>query len=475
MEFNKYLMDTIEKIGWSKNYVSQRFNINRGTLHKYLNGALLFPKDVFYELIEAMPISKIDYLHLLDLYCAEFYGKEKYRSIKDLKQTLTQLDDTCVPHSVSLFKETFDSETFEKTGKLVLQTTGELLSCVQYMCDTAKKGTLFTNYPYTFQALDDTLFQIHYEKKTLDIRHFISFSKDLGSFELTQNLFSSIRWLQNRVNPICCYVNSQENKLVAFPYFIAFNTCVLLFNNDFSTGFLARDVELFSYFERTYESLIHTSSAFSLAVFPSDMFALKNSITENSNAVTEASLTQYACVAAIADEEFIYSVMRKDIPGIERLAQLGVDHYANGFGKEIKQYFIQESGFKAFAEYGTVYEVPSVYIQAADTEQRIRYFKKMLDLNKRGGLKIMKDTLFTFPKAIGVTVFDRYIKLYGYFENIPKEYQSYSNWIISINDNQIFEGLHRFVEYLNDMQIFYSQKGAEDFLKSMIISLDGTV
>lgn len=475
MRFYELLLEEIEKIGWSKNYVSTAFTINRGTLHKYLTGALLPPKEVFYEMIAAMPISKMEYMRLLDLYCAEFYGKEKYRRIKALEKILKRLDSTCVPNQAPICGEAFDGTAFEKTGKAFLQTTGALLSGVQYMCDTAKAGTLFTNYPYRFQALDAELFRLRCENQGLEIRHFLSFSKDADGFTVTQNLFSSIRWLQNRVNPICCYANGQADTLQPFPYFIAFHSCVCLLNDDFSKGFLTRDAALCSYLESTCENLMQTSGAVPLAVFPEDMFALKNSVTENSNAVTEASLTQYACVAAIADEAFIYSIMRKEVPGIERLAQLGVDHYANGFGKEIKQYFIQESGFKEFAEQGTVYEVPPVYIQAADAKQRIRYFQKMLELNKRGGLKIMKDTLFTFPKAFGVTVFDRYIKLYGYFEHIPELYKSYSNWIVSINDNQIFEDLRSYFEYLNDMQIFYSQKGAEDFLKSMIISLGGAV
>lgn len=475
MQFYERFSKDIEKVGWSKNYVSTTFNINRGLLYKYLTGSLLPPKELFYEMIGEMPISKMERMRLLDLYCAEFYGKEKYYRIKEIERIFALLDSTCVPSSVPIHGAAFDSEAFEKTGNAFLQTTGELLSSVQYVCNSSRDGILFTNYPYRFKSLDAELFRIHSQNPDLEFRHFISFHEDLDRFALTQNLFESIRWLQNRVNPVLCYKSKPTDKLQPFPYFIIYNTCVLLMNYDFSSGVLIRDAELTAHLENRYADLQKIEDAVELAVFPEDMFALKNTITENSNAVTEASLTRYACVAATADEAFIYSIMRKDVPGIERLAQLGIDHYANGFGKEIKQYFIQESGFKSFAELGTIQEVPPVYVQTANVEQRIRYFKKMLELNKRGGLKIMKDTLFIFPKAFGITVFDQYIKLYGYFENIPDLYKSYGNWVVSINDNQIFEDLYSFFEYLNDMQIFYSQKGAESFLKSMIIYLGGTV
>lgn len=305
LRFYELLLEEIEKIGWSKNYVSTAFTINRGTLHKYLTGALLPPKEVFYAMIAAMPISKMEYMRLLDLYCAEFYGKEKYRRIKALEKILKRLDSTCVPNQAPICGEAFDGTAFEKTGKAFLQTAGALLSGVQYMCDTAKAGTLFTNYPYRFQALDAELFRLRCENQGLEIRHFLSFSKDADGFTVTQNLFSSVRWLQNRVNPICCYANGQVDTLQPFPYFIAFHSCVCLFNDDFSKGFLTRDAALCSYLESTCENLMQTSGAVPLAVFPEDMFALKNSVTENSNAVTEASLTQYACVAAIADEAFM--------------------------------------------------------------------------------------------------------------------------------------------------------------------------
>lgn len=475
LTFHECLISTIEKIGWSKNYVATTFNINRGTLHKYLSGSLLLPKDLFYRLVEAMPISKAEIIFLSDLYYTEFYGKEKYRRIRELELLLLSLDNACIPDSnLDTSVDLFDSEAFERCGKLYIKTNLELLESVKYLFKISNPGKVYTNYPYSLKDLDDMLFGIHCEKSGFDFTHIIYNGSSLDNSEILQTLFNSVRWFQNRVNPVCCYNHNLSDKIYPFPFFIALNNCVLLFNNDFSSGFLVRDEALFAYMGKTYGNPARIAGAVPLAVFPRDMFELKNTITSNSNALTEASLTRYACCAAIGDEEFIGSVMRKNVPGIERLAQLATDHYAHAFGKEIEQYIIQESGFKSFAENGTIYEIPSLYVTPADKAQRIRYFKKMLELNEQGGLKIIKNTLFEFPKAFGIIVFDRHIELYGYFENIPEEYKSYGNWIVSINDKQLFDDLKSFVEYLNDAKIFYSQKGAEDFLKSMIISLGGT-
>lgn len=127
-----------------------------------------------------------------------------------------------------------------------------------------------------------------------------------------------------------------------FPFFFAVGNYCLLFSSDCTQGFLYKDADMFSYIKNEFYSKIKESTE--LAVFPKDMFEVKNIVSCNIKSELEITLTRYPCLAPIADADFIYSILNQDVPGIQQLAELAVYHYANAFGKDTEKYIIHESG-----------------------------------------------------------------------------------------------------------------------------------
>lgn len=57
MEFYELMVNAFNEVGWSQNYVSKEFNINRGILHRFYRGTGSIFRDDFREIIYKIPLS----------------------------------------------------------------------------------------------------------------------------------------------------------------------------------------------------------------------------------------------------------------------------------------------------------------------------------------------------------------------------------------------------------------------------------
>lgn len=211
-----------------------------------------------------------------------------------------------------------------------------------------------------------------------------------------------------------------------------------------------------------------------LAEMPVDMIETKNIVAYNVESA-KFILSDYPCTLPIADAELINSILREDVSEIHTLAQIAIEHYASisNYGPDI--YVTNDSGLREFAETGKVFEVPSAFIKQANASNRVRYFKKLKQINNTGKIKVISNKKLQLPKAVSMEVFEHWVLLTGAFENVPEEYKCSANWIVKINDMQIVEDLQLFVNYCDDTQNFISQKATESFLNSMIIYVENSV
>lgn len=471
MKFNERFLEDILNSGWSRNYVSKEFNINRGLLHKYFNGTQLIPQNTFNEIIEAMVIPYSEKTVLCDLYYAELFGEDVLHRIKNLEHILLGIDQSCISDkSFVHIQPTIDVTELEKNDKLYLKTQTDILSAVCYLFEVADKGEIYTNYPYSCTDFDNMVFNCCLVYQDFKLFHLLVFNKIADCLENVQNIFCSVRYLQYGINPLCLYNYGGTNEMSPFPFFFAVGNYCLLFSSDCTQGFLYKDADMFSYIKNGFYSKIEESTE--LAVFPKDMLEVKNIVSCNIKLEMEMTLTRYPCLAPIADADFIYSILNLDVPGIQQLAELAVHHYANAFGEDTEKYIIHESGMREFAKTGKVYEVPGIFVKPASKKERIRYFETLKKLNENGRLKVINCCGFDMPSAVTISLLDQWLNLYGHFENVPKEQRFSANWIISMNDKQVFEDIKLLCDYLLATSNFYTQKGADEFLNSMIISLE---
>lgn len=91
--FFERFVEASSKMGWSQNYISKKFNINRGLLSKYKNGEALMPLEKFQQILKEMSLSVPEKELLCEQYYKELYGAEQFAKIKHIEGVLTELDN----------------------------------------------------------------------------------------------------------------------------------------------------------------------------------------------------------------------------------------------------------------------------------------------------------------------------------------------------------------------------------------------
>lgn len=469
LKLNELLAQSIEKSGYSKNRIATEIGINRGLLYKYLNGRLSVPQDIFHKILDAMSISYTQRLELVDLYYQETFGDDKFQRIIALEKIFKSIDSARIPDNrFSVCSRKMDFVQLEKCGNLFLNTENQLLEAVRFLFDIVPDGKVLTNYRYSQSQFDDTVYSCFLKKPHFDIKHILYFYNNKGSYlENLQNIFKSIRWLEYRINPICFYNCGDCGNNTLFPYFFAIGSYCLFLNETFSQGFIVNDANLFRYIDNYFNNAERLRGS-RLAIFPQDIVQTKNTVSGNIENNIELCLMRRPCLAPIADSEFINAVTRYDLTNRDAFVKMAVDHYSNALGIEQEKFILSGNGLKSFAETGRIHEVSGCFIHGAPIKQRIRYFKKLMELNSAGRLKILNDKQFDLPDSCPMEVLEKTIRIFGEFKNVPEEMKCVSNFIIHINDGQLLEDIHDFCNYMYFTKDFYTEKGAESFLKSLI-------
>lgn len=464
INFNELFLNAIDKLGWSQNYIATEFNINRGLLYKYYHGQLQIPRQTFQFLLGAMSLSSAEKEALCEAYYTELYGPEKFSRIKYIESALTKLDDHCA----ALPLESIPELTIAGPEKITcLSSPEELAQAAHWMFQNAAPGEVITNYPYACRELDDAVFRNITANPEFSLLHMLTFDKASGGVHNLDNLFCSVRWLQYQINPVCRYDYLGSAACLPFPCFLAVNDYCLLFHPKQEQGILVKNSGVFQHLQEL--SALFVKSSFPLAVFPKDMMEFKNEVNRAVVNKIQYSLSGYPCLAAIADEEFIYSVVRRDIPNFEFLAQLAIRHYS-GIYMEQEAYIMSASGLSKFASTGKVREIPGIFIHEAPPAQRIRYFQKLIEfLQTDQKLLILDDASFSLPNSIAMGCFENMIQIDGRFENVCDEMKHYGNYMISIEDMELKANFADFLDYLRENKYFYSEYAARSYLESLIL------
>lgn len=468
MKFYERFLEDILESGWSRNYISTEFHINRGLLYKYLNGTQLIPYDTFVAILNSIKISQIEKLLLRDLYFAEAFGEETLKRVKEIEHLLLKMNKSFITDKTKAeLPLSIDIAAFERNDKLYLKTQTDILSAVRYIFQTADKGKIYTNYSYDCENFDNTVFNCCLIYSGFQLEHYLVFT----ATSYIRNLFCSARYLRNGINPICLYSYDNSRKLSPFPFFFSVGNFNLFFSSDCRNGILMKDADIFHHIENMLNMQPDTSTR--LAIFPQTLIETANTIASNIDKISPLSFSEYPCLAPIANADFIYSIVKKDIPDYLQMAEIAVNHYATAFGDtEQGNYIIHESGLRDFAKSGVAREGPENFLNPASKEYRIIYFQKMKELNKIGRLKVVCQSRFDIPKGIAINLLNNQrLFLCGVSENIPDEQKMASNWIVSLNDTRLNEDLRAFFDYLTASSVFYTQKGADHLLNSLIILL----
>ena len=463
MRFHELFSEAINKTGWSKNYISQTFNINRGTLYKYISGDLFVPKDVFLMLLEKMKIGRAEQDELFEKYFFEYFGSKKINRLRYIQKALSELDENCLP--IKDFDGSYD-DSFDGQKIRCLNSKKDIIACLRYVLKKAGESEIVTNYRYFDKEVDDAVFQFLSENKKLNIQHLLVFDKESNSLNNLNNIFGSIRWLRHQINPIYCYAYKDVVDFIPFPYYFAVDSYCLLFSFKNGCGIYIKDKNVFDDINNSADRFIKKSRP--LAVFPNSIIDMKNEVLRQVNGTLESAWCMYPCLSIVADEEFISSVVRRELPDYELLVKVCVQHYKSLKSGNQKNYF-SARGLQMFAKTGRVSEAPAAFLNNAPVEQRLRFFYKLKTLINEGRLMILDDSLFQMPYMVSVSLFGSAVQILGEFADIPDELKCAGNYIITLEDRVLESDILDFGEYPCSNRFFYSAYAAESYVDSLIL------
>lgn len=462
--FYEMFVDMVSKCGWSQNYISKKFNINRGLLQKYKNGEALMPLEKFHQILREMSLSVSEKDTLCEQYYKELYGAERFAKIKHIEGALTELDNI-----VSASVEPPDSIELSVSDNepLYLHSEQEITNAVNGIFSLLDGGEVITNYPYSFKSFDDALFRNFVSRSEFTVCHAVTFDKEDSYFYNLDNIFCSIRWLSYQVNPMCRFGYADAAKEIPYPCYFAAGSYCLLFHPDTKTGMVIKSEEIYRQIKYAYS--VFEKGAFSLAYMPKDIFDFKNAV---SHVVTDRIyyvLSSYPCITPIADEEFIKSAIKEDIPQREFIVQLGIEHYGSELKVRLADFTVSAIGLRLFADTGRIKEVAKIIVHEIPIKQRIRYFNRLIELVEKERVLILDDATVLLPQCIQLDFFTDVVQVGGYFENMPDELKYHGQYIINVNDKALKNEFFDFIEYLRISKNTYSKVAAVSFLKSLII------
>ncbi len=93
MEFYELMVKAFNEVGWSQNYVSREFNINRGLLHRFYKGIGSISRENFKEIIYQIPLSLSEKKILTEKVYKESLGGDTYRRIIHIRNVLKEIAD----------------------------------------------------------------------------------------------------------------------------------------------------------------------------------------------------------------------------------------------------------------------------------------------------------------------------------------------------------------------------------------------
>lgn len=458
--FHELFSEALEKLDWSTNFVSKEFGLNRGTLYKYCKGQLLPIPSVFEKMLSVMNLLASEAEILSDQYFKEYFGEDKFERIKFIDKTLCEYDLSLNNTSNSIIVNSFDCIPDEKP--IYLSSVTDIIKALSSIFEFSSPGRIITNYPYSCREIDDAFFELFRVHNDFEVIHTLDFDNNMHNM---QNILFSMRWLAYMVNPLCC------NKATAtgtspYPCFFTVDAYCLLFNPGLYAGFLIKSIEMSKQIKNVFAVLIESSSP--LALFPSDMLEYKNEV---SGAITESShktLAGMPCFSALADEELVLSVIKREVPNIEFLAGMAVEHYKEVFPISSVSHMISDVGLIKAANEGKIAQIPSFFVNCVPIEQRVRYFNRLISLVHNGQIKIYYNKSFHFSDLISFDFFENMTQISGTFLNGDPNFSYRGNWILAVKDKVINDDFNDFTAYLRCSKQFYSEMGAVGLLKSLI-------
>lgn len=437
MNFGEYLEECIKKRGIPVGTVASQIGINRGNLYSVFSGKRKISEDSLNQIVTLLALSNTETQKLYNKFFELEYGKTEFKRVKCIFTLLNKMPD---------YYEAQKPEVGTVADLKNLSGEQDIVSAANFIIENSK-GEITSNYSCKLEKLDE-LFYYFVKKEDIQFRHLVGLPFGTKGTEDIENLFSCVRFMQERCYPYLVEVPSLNADMRAYPYFIVSEKYVMVFDDtsgtvieseSFAEAFLGKINEV--YFEKAEK----------IGDVPGDILQIKD--LYNKSLLTDSDfrfeLGPYPCVAPYGDKKFFSDIavdsMPKDLKN--ELVNICYDHYQRMLASTDFVHVLSYDSIDKLIEKRVVDELPGDYCKLMNEEQVLYFLQVILDKIKADKVFLLDDQYFHISDNLFIEINTVFFTLSG--TNLSDEnFMVPKNFYAVINNKMLISAFRNFFDYI---------------------------
>lgn len=403
MKFGEYLEECIKKRGIPVGTVASQIGINRGNLYSVFSGKRKISEDSLNQIVTLLALSNTETQKLYNKFFELEYGKTEFKRVKCIFTLLNKMPD---------YYEAQKPEVGTVADLKNLSGEQDIVSAANFIIENSK-GEITSNYSCKFEKLDE-LFYYFVKKEDIQFRHLVGLPFGTKGTEDIENLFSCVRFMQERCYPYLVEVPSFRQNTLVYPYFIISEKYAMVFDEKSGTVIESEN------FAETFLSKIdqmYLEKAERIGDVPGDILEIKDVYTKSffANSVYRYELGPYPCVAPYGDKKFFSDIavdcMPEDLKN--ELVNICYDHYQRMLASSSLVHILSYDAVDKLIERRVVDELPGDYCKLMNEEQVLHFLLILLEKIKEDCVYILDDSRFHIGDNLFIEINPLYCTLIG--------------------------------------------------------------
>ena len=461
--FGVILSEYLEKLEITQSSAAQLIGCSRSMIYSVLNGEKKLTESKFQHMLSAIPFTDSQISALRYSYYADKYPSGAIDKIYKINHFMSGRHEN--DGSVSAPPTPLPEESGAVMGEW------DILGTIAAVIRDEKATVVTTNFPFTNKNIDDTVFTSLSARETpLNFRHIVEFQSSNDSDINITNLFLSMRYIRCRYNPYYYYSDSfSDRKHYIFPYYVLSDRYAFFFNNNMHSGMFITEDSIIKTVNGMTDAFLENCEP--LAIYPSDVFELKSTITKVSSNKISYAFGNSACIIPFVPE-MIEKIADKDLPNRDILIKIAVDHY-NKLGQHSGYVLFPQSALERFAENGRVYNFPLSWtcpLSYSDRQKVLEVIKTYAD-GDNPKIKILYDSNLQISDCcMCVDIFERYMSISGSLEGESDHYGG--EYSIFVKNTSIISDFRFYVDFIKRNRIHLPSEIAVSYMDSLILECE---
>lgn len=432
------MKNLLVKILKKNNINHSRFARDMGISRSYaialLNGKKPVTDNIYKKLISLNYISGKDSDEVSDEYFKIKYGENEFELVKyflELGKTFT-----FEPLNTSNNDGFCLNEKLETVEKDIIADA----ACSLLRRAIKNKTELFTNYPFTLEALDDALYAVYKKESTplheiFTISHLINISANLDK-ESILTYWKSLKWGNLRITT---YISNTGRSSQVMPWYFVCEDTVLLISEDMTHGLIFVEKDTADYYKRNHIKNINLAQpAIKIIHDESELLTGHDFISLK----YLNSINTYISPMNIIDYDILYrTTVDNPEPLKDALIRAYIKYYSyTDSQKKLFVYYTNDT-LEDWIEKGLLYNVSKKYLHEFSVADRITALENVI---KNGMYLLMKKDTADFYRGYNLNSTDKRVITHFVLTNPDHvDYEIY----MGIDKNRYY-GLDDFAEAL---------------------------